>query len=49
VHENKEPINNVTGRETPSKDHHRNRIPLRLLASIYNQYHNTTSAVLLFT
>jgi hypothetical protein len=46
VHENKESINNVTWRETPSNVHHRNRIPLRLLASIYNRYHNTTSAVL---
>jgi hypothetical protein len=47
VHENKEYINNVTRRETPSKvHHHRNRIPLRLLASIYNRYHNITSTVL---
>jgi hypothetical protein len=35
VHENKRPINIVIGREIPSKDHHLNIIPLRLLASVY--------------
>ena len=47
VHENTELINNVTGRETPQKRNHLNRIHVRLPVSIYKLYHNASSAVLL--